>query len=202
MCRDPDDDYLLALAESTQASLLVSGDRDLLALERPGLDVRAPRAAVDAVRYRHPWGPALLPTDEAAAWRQAEAEGHLHVLRTARRFCNILEGPRARHELRSIVTPQSLTSWRRTLRQARKVVRNRGMATRPEYPSPDIAYVKLTPDPGATVRATGEFLVDDLVILTLQRRLDLDDVLKSHSWRVHSLGDYCPVEDLPKISTV
>lgn len=50
VCRDPKDDYLIALAEAAGTSLLVSGDGDLLTVERPGLDVRTPRAAVDAVR--------------------------------------------------------------------------------------------------------------------------------------------------------
>lgn len=54
VCRDPDDDYLVALAEATEATLLVSGDRDLLAVRRPGLDVRSPRGAIDAIRYAHP----------------------------------------------------------------------------------------------------------------------------------------------------
>lgn len=42
VCRDPKDDYLVALAEVHQVALLVSGDRDLLALERGALVVRSP----------------------------------------------------------------------------------------------------------------------------------------------------------------
>ena len=45
----------------------MSGDKDLLAVQRPGLDVRSPRAAVDAIGYRHPWGPAFTPATEQAA---------------------------------------------------------------------------------------------------------------------------------------
>ena len=34
VCRDPSDDYLLAYAESGNADFLVSGDKDILALDR------------------------------------------------------------------------------------------------------------------------------------------------------------------------
>ena len=34
ICRDPKDDYLLALAKDSQADFLITGDRDLLILEQ------------------------------------------------------------------------------------------------------------------------------------------------------------------------
>jgi predicted nucleic acid-binding protein len=43
--RDPDDDYLIALASAHRAAL-VSGDKDLLALERE-IPVFSPRAFLD-----------------------------------------------------------------------------------------------------------------------------------------------------------
>jgi uncharacterized protein len=43
--RDPDDDYLLALAESSGAELLVSGDKDLTELDLPS--VVTPREALE-----------------------------------------------------------------------------------------------------------------------------------------------------------
>ncbi len=36
ICRDPDDDYLLALAEASNADVLVTRDEDLLTLRRHG----------------------------------------------------------------------------------------------------------------------------------------------------------------------
>lgn len=47
ICRDPDDDYLLALAGQAHADLLVSGDDDLLALARPAVEIISPRAFLD-----------------------------------------------------------------------------------------------------------------------------------------------------------
>jgi putative PIN family toxin of toxin-antitoxin system len=41
---DPDDDFLVLLAEAAGADVLVSGDPDLTAVQRPGLVVMTPRS--------------------------------------------------------------------------------------------------------------------------------------------------------------
>jgi predicted nucleic acid-binding protein len=47
VCRDPDDDAVLALALATQADLIVSGDDDLLALGQfQGIPIVAPALAL------------------------------------------------------------------------------------------------------------------------------------------------------------
>lgn len=49
--RDPDDDAVLALAVAAEADLIVSGDRDLLALERHGaIPILDPAAALRLVQ--------------------------------------------------------------------------------------------------------------------------------------------------------
>ena len=45
--RDPDDDYLVALARSSGADALVSGDADLASLEKEVARVLTPRQALD-----------------------------------------------------------------------------------------------------------------------------------------------------------
>lgn len=45
--RDPDDDYLVALARNSEADVLVTGDRDLLDLEQIDVEVLAPRQFVE-----------------------------------------------------------------------------------------------------------------------------------------------------------
>jgi putative PIN family toxin of toxin-antitoxin system len=45
--RDPNDDYLVALAVAAQADALVSGDRDLIDLEDPPVPVLTPRTFLD-----------------------------------------------------------------------------------------------------------------------------------------------------------
>jgi putative PIN family toxin of toxin-antitoxin system len=47
VCRDPDDDYLVALARAARVDALVTGDRDLLVLEDIGVPVITPRALVE-----------------------------------------------------------------------------------------------------------------------------------------------------------
>ena len=47
VCRDPGDDYLVALARATVVDVLVTGDRDLLELEEIGVAVITPRALVE-----------------------------------------------------------------------------------------------------------------------------------------------------------
>ncbi len=50
-CRDPKDDKLLALAVAGQAKLILSGDRDLLALHPfRGIDILNPRQYIDLNR--------------------------------------------------------------------------------------------------------------------------------------------------------
>ncbi len=44
--RDPDDDYLVALAEAAEVDSLVSGDRDILEARGIGVDVLTPQAFV------------------------------------------------------------------------------------------------------------------------------------------------------------
>lgn len=45
--RDPDDDYLVALAIEAEVDVLVSGDRDLLDLGNPPVRIVTPRALLD-----------------------------------------------------------------------------------------------------------------------------------------------------------
>lgn len=47
VCRDPDDDYLVALAQAADVEALISGDADLTTLDLPDLVVLTPRALLD-----------------------------------------------------------------------------------------------------------------------------------------------------------
>jgi len=49
LSRDPGDDYLIALARSVGAHVLVSGDQDLLELDLADLRIVSPRAFLDAL---------------------------------------------------------------------------------------------------------------------------------------------------------
>lgn len=55
ICRDPDDDWILALAEAAEASFLVTGDDDLLTLGSHGTtSIVTPRAFWEALRQHEP----------------------------------------------------------------------------------------------------------------------------------------------------
>lgn len=71
------------------------------------------------------------------------------------------------------------------------------MASGVDYATEEVAYVKLPPDPGDSVRATGEILLEGAVIVTLRRRPELPDALGLGGGRVHAVGDYVRPEDLP-----
>ena len=50
VCRDPDDDQVLALAKAAQADLIVSGDDDLLVLQAfEGIPILAPAMALQFI---------------------------------------------------------------------------------------------------------------------------------------------------------
>lgn len=51
VCRDPDDDHVLALAVAAQANLIVSGDDDLLSLKQyRGIPILTPAEAVQRIK--------------------------------------------------------------------------------------------------------------------------------------------------------
>ena len=50
VCRDPGDDYLVALARATEAEAIVTGDLDLLSIEQPDPAVLTPRDVVDRLK--------------------------------------------------------------------------------------------------------------------------------------------------------
>jgi uncharacterized protein len=52
VCRDPDDDYLVALATARHADAIVTGDPDLHAIdtEQLGIEILTPRQLVDRLR--------------------------------------------------------------------------------------------------------------------------------------------------------
>lgn len=50
VCRDPDDDAVLALAHAAQADLIISGDQDLLVLRQfEGIPIITPRDALERI---------------------------------------------------------------------------------------------------------------------------------------------------------
>lgn len=198
VCRDPDDDYLVALAEAADTTFLVSGDRDLIELEYGPVVVRSPHAVVAVLNQPHAWGAAFVPGSDEESRRRAQAEGHDRVLRCAGSFIVLLNTGDSEIPLADLVTPESLPTWAATMESARARLAGReGVTSRPEYPTTDIAYVRVVPYPGAPTMATAEVMIDSPIILTLQRRPELLETNDLGGWRVHGLGGYYPIDQMP-----
>ncbi len=198
VCRDPDDDYLVFLAEQVQATLLVSGDKDLLLLHRSGLDVRSPREALEGLAYEPPWGPRLIPADKEAVWDQAVGEGHDQVLQVAAGLRG-RPGAAEREAAPSDAGHPAVTADMAARGEVGSGGRGRDGDDEPGgVPDRNVAYVKLTPHPGETVKAVDSMPLPDAKILTLLRCPELVERVHSAGWRVHWISDaYPPVQGLP-----
>jgi putative PIN family toxin of toxin-antitoxin system len=190
-CRDPNDDFVIALYEDSDASMLVSKDRDLLELDLPGVFVYDTSSALRAAEYRHEWGEDLLQGDEATMLRQVAAEGSQGMLTAYSSFVAAVEAEDAADLIQFVVVPETLGLFLQGLGEVRGMLANRGLATRPHYASPEVAYLKLPPDPGDSVRATAMLaLPADTIFATMQRCPDLDDPpgCSFDHWRVFGIG--------------
>lgn len=197
LCRDPKDEYLIALAEDAEATFLVSGDADLQAVEYGPVLVRDPASALTALNYRHPWTIAAVRAgSEEELWRRARAEGNDSVLNAASALITAVAHD-AVEIIPLIVTPESLTAWIGGMDSARSLLADRGMTTRPEYPTSDVAYVKIVRDSGDNLLITGNIVVP-AQIMTMQRRPELPDPFGLGGWRAHSLGGPCPISEMPR----
>ncbi|SED47779.1 putative toxin-antitoxin system toxin component, PIN family (plasmid) [Tsukamurella tyrosinosolvens] len=199
VCTDPDDNFLVALFQDAQAAILVSGDKAVLAIEYPGLDVRKPAEALAALTFTHEWGEGYLEGSEERSFAQIEDEGNRGIFAAYSSFVTVLEQPNAHELLPYVVVPETLKAFRRDLAWLRENVLNRGITTRPDYASPDIAHLKLPPDPGVNLRATDEIrLPDDTIYATMQRCPDLDDLpgAEMGQWRVFGIGAPVPPQKI------
>lgn len=133
--------------------------------------------------------------DAAAArmWAQARDEGHEQVLGAAAAFVSFISAPQRYPwvSLSDLVTPESAPNW--DAGGASGLLAATGMASRPEYPAPDIAYVKFVHGfPADQTVQVAAYIAVSATIMTLQFRPELG------SWRVHGLGDYVRPEHMPQ----
>jgi len=111
---------------------------------------------------------------KARMWAQARDEGNDRVLGAAAAFVAFINGPQRFPwvSLTDLVTPESAPHW--DVAGASRLLADTGMGSRPEYPAPDIAYVKFVRGyPRArTVQLTAATVVSG-TIMTLQFRPEL-----------------------------
>jgi len=199
VCADPDDNFLVALYQDSDSSILVSGDRQVQQIEYPNVHIYGPADALAALDYRHEWGAGFVLGDESAVWRQVQAEGADKILHTYATFTALIEREDVATYLPLVVVPETVPYFLRDLQRVRELVSNRSMATRPIYAAPDIAYLKLPPDSGELIRAVGSSrLPADTIFATMQRCPDLLDSEPADfgQWRVFGIGQQCPPEQM------
>jgi putative PIN family toxin of toxin-antitoxin system len=196
ICRDPDDNFVIALCQDTDAAMLVSNDRDLLDLQYPNLIVGNPGRALAAIEYRHEWGDHLVPGSFEESLRHVEAEGNRGIIAAYSAFASVVE-QRSMHLLPLVVVPETHQAFLDGFEEVRGMLANRGLATRPHFGSPEIAYLKLPPDPGDNILATAEApLPADTIFATMQHCPDLQDLPGADlgCWRVWGIGGFVPPE--------
>lgn len=88
LCRDPRDDYLVALAAHVGADAIVSGDRDLLELAEPPVPVLTPRAALERLESQVSSG-----SDRVDAPRPSCSDARRSARRGVRRSADAVRSP-------------------------------------------------------------------------------------------------------------
>lgn len=205
VCDDPDDDFLVALFQDAGAAILVSGDKAVLRIDYPGVDVRSPADAVRVLAFAHDWGDGFLEGADDMPLAQVAAEGNQGIFSAYFAFAAAVNEPNALDLLPLVVVPDEVEAFAAGLDWIRSQVSTRGVATRPHYASPEIAYLKLPPDPGVTLRVIGEVpLPEDTIFATMQRCPDIPDPPGTDfdHWRVFGIGGTVPPEHIrPRPST-
>ncbi len=193
LCRDPDDNYLFALATANGVSVIVSGDRDLHTVSAPGIRVLTPRDTSDTlaelVLTNHPWGSDLVLGSDEEAWQVAQIRGDDKPLTVVSALIAVLAGQARPELIRYLVTPEAMPSLLDHWTEAAQLLHNKGMSNRPEYVRPGEAIVKMTEDPSVSLRATSEQVLLLVTPVFLQHRPDLPHSPESGGWRVHHIGN-------------
>lgn len=204
VCTDPDDDYLVALCQDADTSVLVSGDRAVRNIRYPNIQTYTAAEALDLLDYRHKWGEGFLPADPSGSRLAIEAEGSTALITVYSAFTAIFEHAANQAEaeqlLGFVTVPSAVPEFLAAFDQVREMLADRGVGSRPIFASPDVAYLKLPPNPGETLIAQGELqLPDDTIYATLQRCPDLPNPpeLDVDHWRVFGVGGPWPIERIP-----
>ena len=198
ICRDPDDDFVIALYQDTEALMLVSNDRDILDLKYPNVVVGNPGRALAAIDYQHEWGEHLVPGSFEESLLSVEAEGSARMIAAYSTFQMAVK-ERAMDILPFIVVPETHQAFVGSFEQVRTMLEHRGLTTRPHFASPEIAYLKLPPDPGENLLiATAAPLPEGTIFATMQHCPDLEDPpgVDLGNWRVWGIGGIVAPEQI------
>ena len=204
VCTDPDDNFLAALAYDSDANMLVSGDKAVRNIKYANVSVYNAADALDSLGFVHEWGDGFLKGSIEDAERQIDVEGNRKIIEAYRAFRQVIDEDDAAALLPFIVVPGTVKHFIKGLDAIRVMLANRGMGTRPIYASPDVAYIKLPPDPGVLIRATKGFVLpDDTILVTMQRCPTVPDAVGCDfdHWRVFGVGGSVEPERIRRLSS-
>ncbi len=200
VCADPDDNYLVALYQDSEAHFLVSGDKAVLAIDYPRVHVRSVNDVFNDIAFEHDWGPGLVRGAEGEAFRDVAAEGNQGIFSAYSTFINVIDSPDAENLLPMIVVPETVSAFVSSIVELRAMLSDRGLASRPEFASPEVAYLKLPPNPGDNVWAMDPmYLPADTIFATMVRCSDIPpiDGTDFDGWRVFGIGQPVPIQQIP-----
>jgi putative PIN family toxin of toxin-antitoxin system len=199
ICRDPDDNFVIALYQDTNAAMLVSNDNDILDVNYPNVIVGNPGRALAATDYQHEWGDQFVPGDFEESVLQVDAEGSAGIIAAYSTFQQVVD-ERAMDVLPFIVVPGTHQAFVDGFEGIRAMLADRGLATRPQFITPEVAYLKLPPNPGVNVQVTGGDapLPEGTILVTMQQCPDVEDPpgVDLGNWRVFGIGGW-PLDQIP-----
>jgi putative PIN family toxin of toxin-antitoxin system len=205
VCTDPDDNYLVAMCQDAGTNVLVAGDKAVLKIRYPHIHPRRPADALELIEFKHEFGPGYLPGDVSRELIDVEAEGSQPMLNAYFGFREIVENvtdlAQARFLLNLICVPTAVEPFLTAWTNVQEMLNDRGIGTRPIFASPEVAYLKLPPNPGVTLVTLGDVpLPPNTVFCTLQRCPDLPPTpeLDTDCWRVFGIGSPWALENIPQ----
>lgn len=143
------------------------------------------------------WGDGFVPDDSGAQ----DPEGNTALLKFWSTFIDVIKQPDAAQLLPFVAVPSEVPRLAAALPQLRAALADRGITSRPEWASPEVAYLKLPPSPPEHLVATAEVVLPPgTIAATLLRCPDLPDLPSQEGfdhWRVFDVGDRVPPEDIP-----
>jgi hypothetical protein len=142
------------------------------------------------------WGKGFVPDDSG----EGDPEGNTTLLRFWSTFLAVIEQPDAEQLLPFVAVPSEIPRLIATLPLLRAALADRGLTSRPEWASPDVAYLKLPPSPPQHLVAVSDVLLPvGTIAATLLRCPDLPDQPGQDfdHWPVFAIGDRVPPEEIP-----
>jgi putative PIN family toxin of toxin-antitoxin system len=152
VCDDPDDNFLIALCQDARTNVLVSGDRAVQRIVYPNVQPYSPADALELLAYRHEWGDGYILGNPGAAMLQVAAEGSTALINVFFAFSAVFEEAAddrelAEYALNWVAVPSAVQPFLDEFDRVREMLADRGVGTRPAFLSPEVAYLKLPPNP-------------------------------------------------------